>query len=172
MEIPRYISIRIIFVAVLAVLCLALSYNKIIASFSTKEISKPNVDSLFVLLDTKIDTILFEFTIQENWIKKREVQIPGTNWKRTLREVYLPKDTSQWKTIISPTLVNKSLHELARKYNCEPSATQVLKKQMLFMNMKFEGIIVEQIQLTTTDNLPSLPKSKVSVANKKVVKSK
>jgi hypothetical protein len=165
MEIPRYISIRIIFVAVLAVLCLALSYNKIIASFSTKEFPKPNVDSLLVVLDTKIDTALFQLGVKEYWLKKSEVEIPKTKWKRYSRNVSLPKE-------ISPTLVNKSLHELARNYNCEPFATQDLKKRMLFMNIKFEGIIVEQIQLTTTNNLPSPPKPKVNVANKKVVKSK
>jgi len=145
------------------VLCLALSYNKIVASFSTKEIPKPNVDSLLVVLDAKIDTALFNFGVKEYWIKKTETEIPNSSKKRITRTVSLA-------TGISQTLINKQLHELARNYNCEPFATQDLKKLVLSMQMKNEGIIVEQIKLTTTSNLPSPPKSKVSIAEKKVVK--
>ena len=159
MEIPKYIYVRIIAVSILAVACFAMSYNKIVASFSTKEIPKPNVDSLLNVLDTKIDTALFQFGVKDYWMKKSETEIPNTRWKRFTRNVSLA-------TGISQTLINKQLHELARSYNCEPYASQDLKKLTLAMEMKCDGIIVEQIQLTTTSNLPSPPKPKIEVVQK------
>ena len=166
MKLPKYIYVRIIAVIILAVLCFALSYNKIFTKSTSQ--AKPNVDSLLAVLDKKIDTTLFSFTIQDYWIKKIEVEIPNMKWKRVTRDVSIPKDTMKWKTKIFPTLINEQLHELARSYNCEPFATQDLKKLTLSMQMKCEGIIVEQIQLTTTNNLPSPPKPKMEIVKKQM----
>ncbi|MBM4165757.1 MAG: hypothetical protein FJ218_02380 [Ignavibacteria bacterium] len=165
MQLPKYIKVRLVIVAILAVLCSALSYNNIVANFSTKEIPKRNDDSLLVVLDKKIDSALFQFGVKDYWIKKSETEIPNAKKKRFTRNVFLA-------TGISQTLINKQLHELSRNYNCEPYASQDLKKLTLSMQMKFEGIIVEQIVLTTTKNLPSPQKPKVNVAEKKVVKNK
>ncbi len=97
-------------------------------------------------LDRDVDTVLARFGIEQTWVRKREVAIPNTSWKRLERRVAIPVD-------VVPIQVNHALNTVAKRYHGRAVASENSKENTLTIHLELGGIILQTIILKPNSQL-------------------
>ncbi len=110
-----------------------------------QDINTEAIDT-FNNIDSVIESVLAKFDIQENWIKRVEFKIPGTQKTRIERRVQIPPE-------IIPAIVNLELSRAVKNFNMTVSASENLKENIVTIHIHNENIIIQSIILKTNKNL-------------------
>jgi hypothetical protein len=104
-------------------------------------------------IDRQVDTVLTQFRIENNWCRKRDVVIPGTNLNRVERKVLIPPD-------IIPVQMNQAFNLMAQRYGGRAVGSENIKENTVTIHIKLEGYIIETIILKTSKDLKRVVEKK------------
>jgi len=105
-----------------------------------------NITSATREIDRAVDSVLAQFRIDKNWCRKRNVEIPGTNFNRVERKVLIPPE-------IIPVQMNQALNMIAQRYGGRAIGSENLRENSVTIHIKLEGYIIQTIILKTSKDL-------------------
>ena len=108
---------------------------------SPEEIEKEYVAAAGTL-DHQIDTLLQDFGIEKEWVKRTVVSDQVGNFTRIERRVAIPSD-------ILPASMNKEINSLARKFDGRAVATENLKDNSVTIHIVLHEKIIHTVILKT-----------------------
>ncbi len=108
-------------------------------------------------LDHDIDTVLGRFGIEQEWVRKREVPLPGKEVSRWERRVAIPPD-------MIPIQMNLAFSALAKRYHGRAVASENSKDNTVTIHMELGGLILQTIILRPNSQLQrtASPRSKAA----------
>ena len=112
----------------------------------TDEDSRPDFAATLQTLDHQVDSVLAQFGIDQQWIRKRRITIPGQEAVRIERRIAIPAG-------FAPVLLNAALNSMARRHNGRAIATEDLKQSSVTVYIEMQKVIVQTIILKTDHNL-------------------
>jgi hypothetical protein len=101
-------------------------------------------------LDRDVDTVLAHFRIEQRWVRKRQIEIPGTSLYRIERRVQIPQN-------VLPMQVNLAFNTMAKRYEGRAVGSENLKESTVTIHIGLEGYILQTIVLKPTKELPKAP---------------
>ncbi len=99
-----------------------------------------------VRLDHDIDTVLTRFGIEQEWVRKREIPLPGREVSRWERRVAIPPD-------MIPSQMNLAFSSLAKRYHGRAVASENSKENSVTIHMELDGLILQTIILKPNSQL-------------------
>ena len=97
-------------------------------------------------IDRQVDSVLIQFRIDKKWYRKKNVEIPGTNFNRVERKVLIPPE-------IIPVQMNQALNMIAQRYGGRAIGSENLRENSVTIHIKLEGYIIQTIILKTSKDL-------------------
>jgi len=97
-------------------------------------------------IDREVDTLLHQFQIEPEWMRKSVVDIPNSTARRTERRIAIPAE-------ILPVQMNVALNTLARRYNGRAIAYENSKEHSVTINIEIQGCVLQNILLKPTEHL-------------------
>ena len=110
--------------------------------------ARPESTVLLGEIDREVDSVLVRCGIEESWSRKKEIEIPNSQFTRIERRVLIPKD-------LATVVINEALNAMARRFNGRAIASENLRENHVTIHIEVEGSIVETIILRPTANLKS-----------------
>jgi hypothetical protein len=98
-------------------------------------------------IDQEVDTLLVQFGIAPEWIKKKSVPVSGTDFQRIERKVLIPVS-------VLPVRINLALNEMARRYGGRAVASENMKENTVTIHLNMGGTILQTIILKPARELP------------------
>jgi hypothetical protein len=105
-----------------------------------------DISTIATDIDREVDSILAGFSIEKQWIKKRQIPIPSTKLLRTERKVLIPID-------VLPVQMNLAFNAMAHRYDGRAVASENLKEQTITIHLELERYVLQTIILKPTFNL-------------------
>ena len=97
-------------------------------------------------IDREIDTLLFHFGIENDWVRKQEIPLPNSPLHRTERKVFIPRD-------ITPVFINQAMNTMAKKYHGRAIGSENLKEGTLTIHLEIERLIIHTVILKTNSEI-------------------
>ncbi len=97
-------------------------------------------------LDRDIDTVLARFGIEPEWVRKREIPLPGKELVRWERRVAIPPD-------MLPIQLNLAFNAVAKRYNGRAIASENSKDNSVTIHVELDGLILQSIILKPSSQL-------------------
>jgi hypothetical protein len=102
-------------------------------------------------IDQEVDTLLAQFGIAPEWIKKKSVAVTGSDFQRTERKVLIPVN-------LLPVRINLAFNEMARRYGGRAVASENMKENTVTIHLDMGGTILQTIILKPARELPETSK--------------
>src|ERR1051326_8898795 len=131
-----------------ATLALFLNRSKPVTTPPAKQIEHTPQDilSTAVEIDREVDSVLSQFKIEKEWSRKRQINIPNTDFFSTERRVWIPMS-------VQTVQLNLVLNTMAHRYNGRAIASENTKEKSVKIHVVIEGYIVQTIILTHRTDL-------------------
>ncbi|MBU1298175.1 MAG: hypothetical protein KJ963_02295 [Bacteroidetes bacterium] len=147
------------FIRIFVVVILALIIVLFLFLADVDDATKSKKDILPVLpkyteaeLDAAVEGVLEKFDIDQNWIKRSEVQVPGSSTKRIERRVVIPTD-------LVLVVMNVEFKKMAARFNLTATATENTAENTVTIHIHEDKLILQTIVLKPTKNLKRKEKS-------------
>jgi hypothetical protein len=137
---------RFIIAVVLALAAVGLFIVNHAASVRSGERHQKEITSVTASIDRDVDTILARYEIEKSWMKKRVVDVEGSNVGRIERRILLPPD-------VQSVQINLSLNAMAKRYRGRAVASENLKENIIAIHIEVDDVVVETIILKPTKDL-------------------
>ncbi len=99
-------------------------------------------------IDREVDSVLVRFGIDASWSRKKEIEIPNSQFVRIERRVLIPKD-------LATVVMNEAFNAMAKRFNGRAIASENLRENHVTIHIEVDGSVVETIILRPTANLRS-----------------
>ena len=131
-----------------ATLALFLNRSKQVNTPPVKPIDHTSQDILETAaeIDREVDSVLVHFNIEKEWSRKRQINIPNTDFFRTERHVLIPPG-------VQTVQMNQVFNTMAHRYNGRAIASENTREKTVTIHIETEGYIVQTIILKHSDNL-------------------
>jgi hypothetical protein len=97
-------------------------------------------------IDREVDSVLVHFGIDASWSRKKEIEIPNSQFVRIERRVLIPKD-------LATVVMNEAFNAMAKRFNGRAIASENLRENHVTIHIEVDGSVVETIILRPTANL-------------------
>ncbi len=147
MHIDKYLYFRILLIVVLLAGTGYLYYFfHARETVSTRNITR-NPAGAASEIDRQVDTVLAHFGIAPEWIRKKSVQVAGSEFQRVERRVLIPMN-------VPPIQVNMAFNALARKYGGRAIGSENTKENTVTIHLDLNGTVLQSIILKPARELP------------------
>ncbi len=113
---------------------------------SRSEPPAPLPGALAGRIDREVDSVLVRFGIDASWSRKKEVEIPNSQFVRIERRVLIPKD-------LATVVMNEAFNAMAKRFNGRAVASENLRENHVTIHIEVDGSVIETIILRPTANL-------------------
>ena len=99
-------------------------------------------------IDREVDSVLVRFGIDQSWTRRKEIEVPNSQFVRIERRVLIPKD-------LATVVMNEAFNAMAKRFNGRAIASENLRENHVTIHIEVDGSVVETIILRPTANLKS-----------------